>query len=47
MVVVIVMVALQHSCWLRLEFTFGLHLRRKQNKAEEDKDPHAENMVGS
>ena len=47
MVVVIVTVALQHSCWLRLEFTFGLHLRRKQNKAEEDKDPHAENTVGS
>ena len=47
MVVVIVMVALQPSCWLRLEFTFGLHLRRKQNKAEENKDTHAENTVGS
>ena len=46
-VMVVVMVALQHSRWLRLEFTFGLHLRRKQNKAEEDEGPHAENTVGS
>ena len=43
-----VLLTLQHSCWLRLKvLTFGLHLRRKQNKAEEDEDPHAENTVGS
>ena len=43
-----VLLTLQHSCWLGLEvLTFGLHLRRKQNKAEEDEDPHAENTVGS
>ena len=43
-----VLLTLQHSCWLRLEvLTFGSHLRRKQNKAEEDEDPHAENTVGS
>merc|ERR1711959_787940 len=42
-----VLLTLQHSCWLRLEFAFGSHLRRKQNKAEEDEDAHAENAVGS
>ncbi len=44
--IVVVLLTLQHSCGLGLKvFTLGSHLRRKQSKAEEDKDTQAEKVA--